>query len=190
MFYNDIEPATTNVWELWNADQEGPGMNRYNFLFLLFRFFFRLLPLFLFLSFGFALVLLILFLDLALVLFLVRRPFSFFFGLSLLLYDHIHNPSKRMRNTAATTTCSHLSRLGCSPRWVVCITRPPRTRAASTGARSTCVPRRFVETPSNAYSLPSFERWGPLKKFGKFFMLKVCCLPVYVHVRAVLPKLF
>ena len=30
MFFNDIEPATSNVWELWNADQEGPGMNSRN----------------------------------------------------------------------------------------------------------------------------------------------------------------
>jgi hypothetical protein len=27
MFYNDVEPATSSLWELWNGPTKGPGMN-------------------------------------------------------------------------------------------------------------------------------------------------------------------
>lgn len=30
MLYNDVEPATTSLWELWNSPTQGPGMNSRN----------------------------------------------------------------------------------------------------------------------------------------------------------------
>lgn len=30
MIYNDVEPATSNLWELWDSPTEGPGMNSRN----------------------------------------------------------------------------------------------------------------------------------------------------------------
>lgn len=29
MIYNDIEPATSNLWELWDSPFKGPSMDRY-----------------------------------------------------------------------------------------------------------------------------------------------------------------
>lgn len=30
MFNNDVEPATSSLWELWDSPTEGPGMNSRN----------------------------------------------------------------------------------------------------------------------------------------------------------------